>query len=46
MIITTTDGVEGRRVAHYLGIVSGEAVLGTNILRDFMAGITDVQSGP
>ena len=45
MIITTTDGVEGRRVAHYLGIVSGEAVLGTNILRDFMAGITDVLGG-
>lgn len=45
MIITTTDGVEGRKVTHYLGIVSGEAVLGTNILRDFMAGIRDVIGG-
>ena len=32
-------------MAHYLGIVSGEAVLGTNILRNFMAGITDVLGG-
>ena len=45
MIITTTDGVEGRRVTRYMGIVSGEAVLGTNILRDLMAGITDVIGG-
>ena len=37
MIITTTDQVEGTRVAGYLGIVSGEAVVGTNIFRDLMA---------
>ena len=45
MIITTTDGVDGRSVTDYLGIVSGEAVLGTNILRDFMASIRDVIGG-
>ena len=45
MIITTTDGIEGRRVTVYLGIVSGEAVVGANIFRDFMAGIRDVIGG-
>ena len=45
MIVTTTDGVEDRRVIDYLGIVSGEAVLGTNVIRDFMASIRDVIGG-
>ena len=45
MIVTTTDGIHGRRVVKYLGIVSGEAVVGTNIFRDFMAGIRDVIGG-
>ena len=45
MIITTTDQVEGTRVAGYLGIVSGEAVVGTNIFRDLMAGIRDIVGG-
>ena len=45
MIVTTTDGVEGKRVTAYLGIVSGEAVVGTNIFRDLMAGIRDIVGG-
>ena len=45
MIITTTDHVEGKRVTGYLGIVSGEAVVGTNIFRDLMAGIRDIVGG-
>lgn len=45
MIITTTDGVEGRRVVAYLGIVAGEAVMGTNIFRDMFAGIRDIVGG-
>lgn len=45
MILTTTDAVEGRTVAAYLGITSGESVAGTNFLRDFFAGITDVLGG-
>ena len=31
MIVTTSDGVDGHRVSQYLGIVSGEAVMGANI---------------
>ena len=45
MIVTTTDQVEGKRVTSYLGIVSGEAVVGTNIFRDMMAGIRDIVGG-
>ncbi|MBL6957513.1 MAG: heavy metal-binding domain-containing protein [Rhodospirillales bacterium] len=45
MIITTTDGIEGRSVTAYLGVVSGEAVMGTNIFRDFFAGIRDIVGG-
>ena len=45
MIITTTDHVEGKRVTAFLGIVSGEAVVGTNIFRDLMAGIRDIVGG-
>jgi uncharacterized protein YbjQ (UPF0145 family) len=45
MILTTTDGVEGRRIATYLGIVSGDAVMGTNIFRDLFAGIRDIVGG-
>ncbi len=45
MIITTTHAVEGRPVVRYLGIVAGEAVMGTNVFRDFMAGIRDLVGG-
>jgi uncharacterized protein YbjQ (UPF0145 family) len=45
MIVTTTDGVEGRRVSAYLGVVTGEAIMGTNIFRDMFAGIRDVVGG-
>jgi uncharacterized protein YbjQ (UPF0145 family) len=45
MILTTTDSVEGRKITGYLGIVAGEAVMGTNIFRDFFAGITDILGG-
>ncbi len=29
MIVTNTDSVEGSQIAEYRGIVSGEAILGT-----------------
>jgi uncharacterized protein YbjQ (UPF0145 family) len=45
MITTTTDAIEGRPIARYLGLVSGEAVMGTNIFRDFFAGIRDIVGG-
>ena len=45
MIISTTETIEGRQVTEYLGIVSGDAVMGTNIFRDMFAGIRDIVGG-
>lgn len=45
MIVTTTQAIEGRPVKAYLGIVTGEAVIGANVFRDLFAGIRDVIGG-
>ncbi len=45
MIITTTAVLQGRRVREYLGIVTGEAVIGANIVKDIMASIRDIVGG-
>jgi uncharacterized protein YbjQ (UPF0145 family) len=45
MIVVTTPSLEGRRITAYLGLVSGEAILGANIFRDFFAGIRDIVGG-
>ncbi len=45
MITTTTNTVEGRQVDEYIGLVTGEAIMGANVFRDFMAGITDMIGG-
>jgi uncharacterized protein YbjQ (UPF0145 family) len=45
MIMTTTSHLPERPVAEYLGIVSGEAILGANIFRDFFAGLRDIVGG-
>ena len=45
MLLTTTNTVEGRKISAYLGLVSGEAILGANIFRDFFAGIRDIVGG-
>jgi uncharacterized protein YbjQ (UPF0145 family) len=45
MIVATTSTLDGRPVKAYLGVVSGEAVIGANIFRDLFAGIRDVIGG-
>lgn len=45
MIVTTTPNVEGKTISQYLGIVTGEAILGANIFRDLFAGIRDIVGG-
>jgi uncharacterized protein YbjQ (UPF0145 family) len=45
MILTTTPSIENKQVFEYVGIVSGEAILGANIFKDFFAGIRDVVGG-
>lgn len=45
MVITTTPSVEGRNVTRYLGLVTGEAIMGANIFKDLFAGIRDIVGG-
>lgn len=45
MIVTTTNGVDGRVIQSYKGVVTGQAVMGTNFFRDFFASISDVVGG-
>jgi len=45
MLVTTTPSVEGKKIVKYLGVVSGEAVIGANIFRDLFAGIRDIVGG-
>jgi uncharacterized protein YbjQ (UPF0145 family) len=45
LVVTTTPQVEGRRVLAYHGVVSGEAILGANVLRDLFASIRDWVGG-
>ena len=45
MIVTTTQGVEGRQIVDYLGIVTGEVIVGANLFRDLFASITDIVGG-
>ena len=45
MIQTTTPGVDGRTITEYFGVVTGEAILGANIVRDLFAGIRDIVGG-
>jgi uncharacterized protein YbjQ (UPF0145 family) len=45
MMVVTTPSLEGRPVTEYLGLVSGDAILGANIFKDFFAGIRDIVGG-
>ena len=45
MLIVTTHGIEGRPIVEYLGIVSGDAIVGANVFRDIFARVRDVVGG-
>jgi uncharacterized protein YbjQ (UPF0145 family) len=45
MIITTTPTIEGHPIEEYLGVVTGEAILGAHIGRDILASLTDIVGG-
>jgi uncharacterized protein YbjQ (UPF0145 family) len=45
MLTTTTPGIDGYEITEYLGIVTGEAILGANIFKDLFAGIRDIVGG-
>lgn len=45
MIVTTTPTIEGRIIREYKGVVTGETIIGANIVKDFFAGIRDIVGG-
>ncbi len=45
MLMTTTSTVETRRIIEYLGVVTGEVIVGANIFKDLFASITDIVGG-
>ena len=45
MIISTTNRLETNEVKQYLGIVTGETIIGANLFKDFFAGIRDIVGG-
>ena len=45
MLVLTTPTIEGKKIVKYLGLVSGEAILGANIFKDIFAGIRDIVGG-
>jgi uncharacterized protein YbjQ (UPF0145 family) len=45
MIVTTTHSIEGKSIVRYLGVVTGEAIIGANIVRDLFASVRDLVGG-
>ena len=45
MILTTTPSIEGKKITEYLGIITAEAILGANIVKDVFAGFSDFFGG-
>jgi len=45
MLVITAHTLQGREIVQYLGLVTGEAILGANIFKDFFAGIRDIVGG-
>lgn len=45
MIVTTTNGIDGRPVQRYCGVVTGEVIVGANLFRDLFASVRDIVGG-
>jgi len=45
MILSTTNNIDGKTVKNYLGIVTGETIIGANIVKDVFASIRDIVGG-
>jgi len=45
LIVTTTNGIDGKPVQTYLGIVTGEVIVGANLFRDLFASVRDIVGG-
>lgn len=45
MLMSTTSLIDGRPVSRYLGVVTGEAIIGANVFRDMFAAVRDIVGG-
>ena len=45
MLLSKTPTIEGRRILEYKGVVTGETIIGANVLKDFMVGLRDFFGG-
>ena len=45
MILSTTPTLAGHPIRDYRGVVTGETIIGANIVKDFFAGIRDIVGG-
>ncbi|WP_031526782.1 heavy metal-binding domain-containing protein [Dyadobacter crusticola] len=45
MLVTTTPNIEGKKIIKYIGLVNGEAIIGANFFKDFLANVRDVVGG-
>ena len=45
MLMSTTPTIEGQPIREYKGVVTGEVIIGANVLKDFMASLTDFFGG-
>jgi uncharacterized protein YbjQ (UPF0145 family) len=43
--VTTTPSIEGKKITSYMGVVTGESIMGANIFKDVFAGIRDIVGG-
>jgi uncharacterized protein YbjQ (UPF0145 family) len=45
MLVVTTPTIEGKKITNYMGVVTGEAIMGANIFKDLFASIRDIVGG-
>ena len=45
MILTSANTLESKEIIEYKGLVTGEALIGSNIYKDLFSGVRDVVGG-
>jgi len=45
MLVTTTNTIEGKKIVKYIGLVTGETIIGANIFKDIFASVRDIVGG-
>ena len=45
MILSTTPNLEGYKIEKYLGVVTGETIIGANMFKDLFASVRDIVGG-